>query len=141
LDNNSPQKPTLPDAEYILDEFLGDVIRAESRITIMDVSKTRYQFSIRVCAAEYAQVTLNGVPRDTVAVESVDPDACPLSRLNTVRLFEQKGASVKQRLCILRTLTVMPARKMIATPDSQDSTVDGPPTLGANESISRLAVI
>jgi len=41
----------------------------------VDVSKTRYQFSIGACAAEYAQITLNSVPRDTVAVESVDPDA------------------------------------------------------------------
>ena len=67
--------PVLAKSEYTLDEFLGDVMRAEPRITIVDVSKTRYQFSIGACAAEYAQITLNGVPRDTVAVESVDPDA------------------------------------------------------------------
>jgi len=67
--------PVLTKSEYILDEFLGDVMRAEPRITIVDVSKTRYQFSIGACATEYAQITLNGVPRDTVAVESVDPDA------------------------------------------------------------------
>ncbi len=67
--------PVLAKSEYTLDEFLGDMMRAESRITIVDVSKTRYQFSIGTCAAEYAQITLNGVPRDTVAVESVDPDA------------------------------------------------------------------
>ena len=67
--------PVLAKCEYTLDEFLGDVMGAEPRITIVDVSKTRYQFSIGVCAAEYAQIKLNGVPRDTVAVESVDPDA------------------------------------------------------------------
>jgi exopolyphosphatase/guanosine-5'-triphosphate,3'-diphosphate pyrophosphatase len=67
--------PVLAKSEYSLDEFLGDVIRAEPGITVVDVSKTRYQFSIGVSAAEYAQITLNGVPRDTVAVESVDPDA------------------------------------------------------------------
>jgi len=67
--------PVLAKPEYTLDEFLGDVMRAEPRITIVDVSKTRYQFSIGECAAEYAQITLNGTPRDTVAVESVDPDA------------------------------------------------------------------
>ena len=67
--------PVLAKPEYTLDEFLGDVMRADSRITIVDVSKTRYQFNIGVCAAEYAQITLNGLPRDTVAVESVDPDA------------------------------------------------------------------
>ena len=67
--------PVLAKSKYTLEEFLGDVMRAEPRITIVDVSKTRYQFSIGVCAAEYAQITLNGIPRDTVAVESVDPDA------------------------------------------------------------------
>ncbi len=67
--------PLRAKSEYALDEFLDDVMRAESRITIVDVSKTRYQFSVGVCAAEYSQITLNGVPRETVAVESVDPDA------------------------------------------------------------------
>ncbi len=67
--------PVLAESEYTLDEFLNDVMRAEPRITIVDVSKTRYQFGIGVCAAEYAQITLNGIPRDTVAVESVEPDA------------------------------------------------------------------
>jgi len=67
--------PVLAKSAYTLDEFLGGVMRADSRITIVNVSKTRYQFRIGVCAAEYAQITLNGVPRDTVAVESVDPDA------------------------------------------------------------------
>ncbi len=66
--------PVLAKSEYTLGEFLGDM-RADSRITIVEVSKARYQFSIGVCAAEYAQIMLNAVPRDTVAVESVDPDA------------------------------------------------------------------
>jgi exopolyphosphatase / guanosine-5'-triphosphate,3'-diphosphate pyrophosphatase len=67
--------PVLAKSEYTLDEFLGDVMRAEPKITIVNVSKTRYQFGIGVCAAEYAQITLNGIPRETVAVESVEPDA------------------------------------------------------------------
>src|ERR1035438_5910252 len=67
--------PALAKPEYTLDEFLGNVMRAEPKITIVDVSKTRYQFRIGVCAAEYAQITLNDIPRDTVAVESVEPDA------------------------------------------------------------------
>ena len=66
--------PVLAKSEYTLDEFLGDVMRAEPKISIVEVSKTRYQFGIGVCAAEYAQITLNGIPRDTVAVESVDPE-------------------------------------------------------------------
>jgi len=41
----------------------------------VDVTKTRYQFNIGVCATEYSNITINKVPRDTVAVESTDPDA------------------------------------------------------------------
>jgi len=67
--------PVLAKSEYILGEFLDDVIGAETRITIVDVRKTRYQFRIEACSAEYARTTLNGIARDTVAVESVDPDA------------------------------------------------------------------
>ena len=60
---------------YELDEFLDDVIRADARLAIANVRKTRYQFRIGTCTAEYSQIIINGVPRDTVAVESVDADA------------------------------------------------------------------
>jgi exopolyphosphatase / guanosine-5'-triphosphate,3'-diphosphate pyrophosphatase len=67
--------PSLAKAAYTLDEFLGNVMQADPRVIIVDVVKTRYQFSIGACSAEYAQVKLMAMPRDTMAVESVDPDA------------------------------------------------------------------
>ena len=67
--------PALPKSVYELDEFLDHVVRADARLAIVGVRKTRYQFRIGACTAEYAQIMINGVPRDTVAVESVDPDA------------------------------------------------------------------
>ena len=67
--------PALPKAAYELDEFLTHVARTDGRLAVVGVRKTRYQFRIGACAAEYAQIMINGVPRDTVAVESVDPDA------------------------------------------------------------------
>jgi exopolyphosphatase/guanosine-5'-triphosphate,3'-diphosphate pyrophosphatase len=67
--------PNLSKPAYQLDEFLSDVVQPNPEIIIVDVRKTRYQFGLGLCAAEYAQVTINGVPRDTVAVESVDADA------------------------------------------------------------------
>jgi hypothetical protein len=78
--------PVLENSKYTLEEFLRDVMRPEPRISIVDVSKTRYQFTIGSCAAEYAQITFNGIPRDTVAVESVDPDA-------VLKLIEGLGVS------------------------------------------------
>jgi len=66
--------PTLVKSAYTYDEFL-QVVRREPKIAVVEVTKTRYQYSIGVCAAEYSQITINGVPRDTVAVESTDADA------------------------------------------------------------------
>jgi exopolyphosphatase/guanosine-5'-triphosphate,3'-diphosphate pyrophosphatase len=67
--------PSLPKTEYSLEAFLGQVIPAEPAVCIVDVSKTRYQFNIGACQSEYSRITINKMPRDTVAVESTDPDA------------------------------------------------------------------
>ena len=41
----------------------------------MPVSKTRLQFALDGCQAEFASTIINNLARDTVAVESADPDA------------------------------------------------------------------
>lgn len=69
------QPPSLSKPEYSMDEFLGEVIATEPAVTRVDVSKTRCQISVGTCQTEFASVTLNNVLRDTVAVESTDPDA------------------------------------------------------------------
>jgi hypothetical protein len=50
-------------------------MRPNPKIAVANVSKNRSQFNIGVCAAEYSQITIIDTPRDTVAVESTDPDA------------------------------------------------------------------
>ena len=67
--------PKLAKAEYSMDEFFSEVVGNEPKIAVVQVSKTRFQFNIGVCASEYSKITLSNVPRDTVAVESTDPDA------------------------------------------------------------------
>ena len=67
--------PKLAKTEYSMDEFFSDVVAKEPKIAVVDVTKTRYQFNIGVCATEYSNITINKVPRDTVAIESTDPDA------------------------------------------------------------------
>ena len=67
--------PALPKFAYELDEFLSQVASTDVRLAVVGVRKTRHQYRIGACAAEYAQIMINGVPRETVAVESVDPDA------------------------------------------------------------------
>ena len=67
--------PVLPKFAYELGEFLSQVASTDERLAVVGVRKTRHQYHIGACAAEYAEIMINGVPRDTVAVESVDPDA------------------------------------------------------------------
>jgi len=67
--------PKLAKAEYPMGEFFSDVVGKEPKIAVVDVTKTRYQFNIGACATEYSNIMINAVPRDTVAVESTDPDA------------------------------------------------------------------
>ena len=67
--------PKLAKSEYSMDEFFSEVVASEPKIAVVDVTKTRYQFNIGVCATEYSNITINKTPRDTVAVESTDPDA------------------------------------------------------------------
>jgi hypothetical protein len=67
--------PKLAETEYSMHEFFSEVVAKEPKIAVVDVTKTRYQFNIGVCAAEYSNITINKVRRDTVAVESTDPNA------------------------------------------------------------------
>ena len=67
--------PALTRVEYTMDEFLEEVMQKEPKIAVVDVAKTRYQFNIGRCAIEYSNITINNVRRDTVAVESTDPNA------------------------------------------------------------------
>jgi exopolyphosphatase/guanosine-5'-triphosphate,3'-diphosphate pyrophosphatase len=65
-----PSKP-----QYTYEEFLDEIMRTNPKIAVAAVSKTRDQFNIGVCAAEYSKIMINNIPRDTVAVESTDADA------------------------------------------------------------------
>ena len=67
--------PALTKDGYTTGEFFQEVVQTEPKIAVVDVAKTRYQFNIGACATEYSNITINKMPRDTVAVESTDPDA------------------------------------------------------------------
>jgi hypothetical protein len=69
------EAPTLAKPEYTFDEFLNEVIRPNPKIAIVAVTKVRNQFAIGNCTAEYSHITINKMPRDTVAVESADAEA------------------------------------------------------------------
>lgn len=66
--------PRLTKDVYTMDEFLNDVIESNREIAIIKVHKRRNQFKIDNCQAEFSPVTINDIPRQTVAVEAEDPD-------------------------------------------------------------------
>ena len=67
--------PLLMKSALELDEFLDLLRHTDGTVAIVSVRKTRHQFRIEACSAEYSHIMIDRVPRDTVAVESVDPDA------------------------------------------------------------------
>lgn len=67
--------PPLSKPQYSYEDFVEQAMRSNPKIRVAAVSKTRYQFNIGVCAAEYSNILINNIPRDTVAVESTDADA------------------------------------------------------------------
>jgi exopolyphosphatase/guanosine-5'-triphosphate,3'-diphosphate pyrophosphatase len=81
------QPPPLSKPQYTFDEFLEEVMRPNPKVAVVAVSKTRYQFGIGVCAAEYSRILINSIPRDTVAVESTDADAV-LQLVNKLGIHE-----------------------------------------------------
>ena len=81
--------PHLSRAQYAMDEFLSEVIGARPEVAVVAVSKQRVHFSVDECQAEFASATIDGRARDTVAVESADPDAV----LQLIRALGIEGAA------------------------------------------------
>ena len=67
--------PQMSREQYAMNEFLDEVINAEPKIAVVTVSKSRVRLALGECQAEFATTTIGDQARDTVAVESTDPDA------------------------------------------------------------------
>lgn len=93
--------PTLVKPAYTYDEFINTVVKAEPKIAVVEVTKTRYQYKIGECAAEYSQITINKTPRDTVAVESTDPDAV-LQLVEKLGIHEPNVSYIREIRRLLR---------------------------------------
>jgi hypothetical protein len=66
--------PKLNRSEFSLNEFLDEITNAEPGITAVNVAKKRFRFQMDQCEAEFAVVTISRNVRETVAVESPDPE-------------------------------------------------------------------
>jgi len=87
--------PPLAKGEYTFDQFLQQVMRPLTKVAVVEVTKTRYQFNIGLCASEHSLITINGVPRDTVAVESTDADAV-LKLVGELGIHEQNVSYIRE---------------------------------------------
>ena len=92
--------PRLSRPQYGLTEFIDEVVRSKREIAIAEIVKTRFQFSLDDCQAEFAAVTINGVPQETVAMESANPDA-------VLRLVHEFGLEEMSNLNYVRQIKLM----------------------------------
>lgn len=66
--------PEFKRAEYTLEQFLDEVIRAHKDLVAANVFKRRYGFTVNNCITEYAELLINGAAIMTVAIESTEVD-------------------------------------------------------------------
>jgi hypothetical protein len=66
--------PQLDAERFSISEFLKKLSGC-SGIAIVQVAKSRMQFTVDGCQAEFASVTIEALTQDTVAVESENPEA------------------------------------------------------------------
>jgi exopolyphosphatase/guanosine-5'-triphosphate,3'-diphosphate pyrophosphatase len=65
--------PPVGHADWTLATFLDDVLQKDHSLTLVNVTKTRWNTVIDGCLVEIADVTFDGVPSRTIAVEHADP--------------------------------------------------------------------
>ena len=67
--------PELPRINYTLDEFLTEVAEPSGQLRPVQVHKRRVRYVVGGCTSEVTDVTANGIPTRTIAIESEDADA------------------------------------------------------------------
>lgn len=68
----APLPDALPDE---LDELTAALAHPDVRVRVVQVHKKRVRYTVEGCMAELSEITANGVPVRTIAVESEDPQA------------------------------------------------------------------
>jgi len=65
--------PEMKRDEYTYDQFISEVVGGVDDLAVVKVVKKRHGFMIREAIVEVAEVTFDGVPLKTAAVEHIDP--------------------------------------------------------------------
>ena len=79
--------PCLEKDEYTYPDYLSELIDAEPKLHRVNVSKKRSGYIIDECIVEFAEVTFNGKPWQTIAVEHMDSDLV----IKTIKMLGLSG--------------------------------------------------
>ncbi len=90
---------------YSFDEFLEELIKPCDKLKAIDVTKVRHIYNINECIVEIAEVTGDGKPTRTVAVEQEDPKKV----VETVEQLGLKGFENVNYIKALKRLVGMEA--------------------------------
>jgi len=66
-------RPEMTRDEYTYDQFIEEIVGGSEDLAVVKVTKKRHGFMIREAIVEVAEVTFDGVPLKTAAVEHIDP--------------------------------------------------------------------
>jgi len=66
-------RPEMARDEYTYEQFIAEVVGGDDGLAVVKVAKKRHGFMIRETIVEVAEVTFDGVPLKTAAVEHIDP--------------------------------------------------------------------
>jgi exopolyphosphatase / guanosine-5'-triphosphate,3'-diphosphate pyrophosphatase len=67
--------PELRRDSYTVDEFSAEVAGADGPLRRVDVHKRRVRYTVNGCTSEVSDITANGIPSRTIAIESTDQAA------------------------------------------------------------------
>ncbi len=68
---------------YTLDQFIEELVKPQQLLRVVQVTKKRTGYTINGCIAEIAEITADGVPSRTAAIELEDPQRV----IETVRML------------------------------------------------------
>ena len=68
------EPPALDGRTWTLQRFLSDIVARQPSLAVINVTKVRYGYVIDDCLVEVADLTFDGTPVRTIAVEMVDPE-------------------------------------------------------------------
>jgi len=93
---------------YSVTLFLEDVVARNRDLHVVEVEKTRYGFVYEGCAAELTQVTVNGIPLESLSLEH-EHESVLLGAMDDLGFVGTRNVSYAQAIKDVLGLTMLPA--------------------------------